>query len=63
MFYEVREERVQDGGRTPSGNRVSVHEAAEVLGVTVATIRKHIQRGTSARTGRRPGVGAAGSVQ
>ena len=46
MFYEVREESVQDGGRAPSGNRVSVYEAAEVLGLTVDAIRKRIQRGT-----------------
>jgi excisionase family DNA binding protein len=35
-----------DGGRNSSGNRVSVYEAAEVLGVTVDAIRKRIQRGT-----------------
>lgn len=44
--YEVRDEGVQDGGRAPSGNRVSVYEAAKVLGVTVDAIRKRIQRGT-----------------
>jgi len=37
---------VQDGGQTPSGNRVSVYEAAKVFGVTVDAIRKRIQRGT-----------------
>jgi hypothetical protein len=31
MSYDVREESVQDGARAPSGNRVSVYEAAEVL--------------------------------
>ncbi len=46
MFYEVREQRVQDRDQSPSGNRVSVYEAAEILGVTVDAIRKRIQRGT-----------------
>jgi hypothetical protein len=32
-------------GRT-SGNRVSVYDAAEVMGVTVDAIRKRISRGT-----------------
>jgi DNA-directed RNA polymerase specialized sigma24 family protein len=32
-------------GRT-SGNRVSVYQAAEVMGVTVDAIRKRISRGT-----------------
>ncbi len=44
--YEVRDQGVQEGGRAPSGNRVSVYEAAKVLGVTVDAIRKRIQRGT-----------------
>ncbi len=44
--YEVQHQGVHDGGRTPSGNRVSVYEAANVLGVTVDAIRKRIQRGT-----------------
>lgn len=51
MFYEVREESVQDGGRAPSGNRVSVYEAAEVLGLTADAIRKRIQRGRSPTSG------------
>jgi excisionase family DNA binding protein len=46
MAYEVQEESVQDRGQAPSGNRLSVYEAAEVLGVTVDAIRKRIQRGT-----------------
>jgi hypothetical protein len=46
IFCEVRDEGVQDGGRAPSGNRVSVYEAAKVLGITVGAIRKRIQRGT-----------------
>jgi hypothetical protein len=46
--YEVRDEGVQDGGLAPSGNRVSVYEAAKILGVTVDDIRKRIQRGTIA---------------
>jgi excisionase family DNA binding protein len=46
MFYEVREQCVQDRDQSPSGNRVSVYEAAEILGVTVDAIRKRIQRGT-----------------
>ncbi len=36
----------QDDASTPSGNRASVHEAADALGVTVDAIRKRIQRGT-----------------
>jgi hypothetical protein len=32
--------------RTLSGNRASVYEAADILGVTVDAIRKRIQRGT-----------------
>ena len=36
----------QDRTRPPSGNRVSVYEAADALGVTVDAIRKRIQRGT-----------------
>lgn len=46
--YEVRDEGVQDGSLASSGNRVSVYEAAKVLGVTVDAIRKRIQRGTIA---------------
>ena len=46
--YEVRDESVQDGGLAPSGNRVSVYEAAKILAVTVDAIRKRIQRGTIA---------------
>jgi hypothetical protein len=46
--YEVRDEGIQDGGLAPSANRVSVYEAAKVLGVTVDAIRKRIQRGTIA---------------
>ena len=46
--YEVRGEVIQDGGLAPSGNRVSVYEAAKVPGVTVDTIRKRIKRGTIA---------------
>jgi hypothetical protein len=46
MFYEVREQRVKDRDQSPSGNRVSVCEAAEILGVTVDATRKRIQRGT-----------------
>jgi hypothetical protein len=37
---------VQDRDQSPSGNRVSVYEAAEILDVTVDAIRKRIQRGT-----------------
>ncbi len=48
ILYEVRDQGVQDGGRTPSGNRVAVYEAAKVLGVTVDAIRKRIQRETIA---------------
>ena len=36
----------QDYASAPSGNRASVHEAADALGVTVDAIRKRIQRGT-----------------
>jgi len=46
MFYEVREQRVQDRDQSSSGNRVSVYDAAQILGVTVDAIRKRIQRGT-----------------
>jgi hypothetical protein len=34
------------GSRKLSGNRASVYEAADILGVTVDAIRKRIQRGT-----------------
>jgi hypothetical protein len=34
------------GEEQPSGNRFSVYEAAEVMGVTVDAIRKRISRGT-----------------
>ena len=37
---------VQDGGLALSGNRVSVYEAAKVLGITVDDTRKRIQQGT-----------------
>ncbi len=37
---------MQDREQSPSGNRVSVYEAARILGVTVDAIRKRIQRGT-----------------
>jgi hypothetical protein len=47
----VREESVQDGGRVPSGNRVSVYEAAKVLALTADAIRKRIQRGRSRTSG------------
>jgi hypothetical protein len=46
MSYEVREQHVQDRDQPPSGNRMSVYAAAEILGVTVDAIRKRIQRGT-----------------
>lgn len=36
----------QDGTRRQSGTRATVHEAANVLGVSVDAIRKRIQRGT-----------------
>ncbi len=36
----------QDRTSRPSGNRATVYEAAQVLGVTVDAIRKRIQRGT-----------------
>ena len=48
MHYEVRDEGRKDGGLAPSGTRVSVSEAAKVLGVTVDAIRKRIQWGTIA---------------
>ena len=38
--------RDQDGTRQQSGTRATVHEAANVLGVSVDAIRKRIQRGT-----------------
>jgi predicted ArsR family transcriptional regulator len=40
------DEGVQDEGPALSGNKVSVYEAANVLGVTVDAVRKRIQRGT-----------------
>jgi hypothetical protein len=46
IVYEVRDEGVQDGGRASPGDRVSVYEAAKVLGVTVDAIRKRAPRGT-----------------
>src|SRR5919112_4774617 len=46
IHYEVRGVGIQDGGLAPSGNRVSVYDAAKVLGLTVDAIRKRIQRGT-----------------
>ncbi len=42
----TREESAGGGNGQPSGNRVTVYEAAEILGVTVDAIRKRIQRGT-----------------
>ena len=44
--YEVRGVGIQDGGLAPSGNRVSVYDAAKVLGVTADAIQKRILRGT-----------------
>jgi hypothetical protein len=46
MPHEVWEEGVQNGDRVPSGNRVSVYEAAEVLGDTEDPKSERIQRGT-----------------
>jgi len=46
MPHEVWEEGVQNGDGVPSGNRVSVYEAAKGLGDIEDTKRKRIQRGT-----------------
>jgi excisionase family DNA binding protein len=44
----MRQDTVQDNPSRSSGNRATVYEAAEALGVTVDAIRKRIQRGTIA---------------
>jgi hypothetical protein len=42
----MRQGGVQDGTGQRSGTKVTVYEAADILGVTVDALRKRIQRGT-----------------